>query len=67
MKYKCINKECKEFNIEKSVNMHKIFNKDGSILDKNLQCPECLKDRKIIMENNGLSLITHGRGNVPNK
>ena len=67
MKYKCINKKCKEFNIEKSVSMHKIFNKDGSVLDKNLLCPECLKDREVIIEDSGLSLTTHGRKNVPNK
>jgi hypothetical protein len=68
MKYKCINKECKMYNVEVTTGLHIKYDKNDNEIDMNKPCPSCSQPReRLEEESKGLCTTTHGRNNVPNK
>lgn len=67
MKYNCINKECKMYNVEVTTGLHIRYDRDDNEIDMNMLCPECTEPRKRLQEDKGICTTTHGRKNVPNK
>lgn len=50
-KYKCINKDCSEYDIIKiEYDIYMRYHKDGTITDMHQSCPKCGKIRIIIEE-----------------
>ena len=49
-KYKCINKECPEFDKVISESRTRITIVNGLAIDKYSLCPECGKDREVVRE-----------------
>lgn len=63
--YKCSNKKCKSFNqVIRESNCHIIYKKEGKI-DKTAPCPECGKDREMVVD--GFCTSMHGGGNCCNR
>lgn len=63
-KYKCINKECRAFDkISESIPVHNKYTLNG-VIDLNIECAWCSKDRIIIEENKGLCTSMFGSDNI---
>lgn len=65
-KYKCNNKDCKQYNEIVTANTHIIYKKEGTI-DNGAPCPECGQIREMVFEGLCTSFLPKGNPNLCNK
>ena len=64
-KYKCINKDCSEFDKIVTANTHIVYKKSGPV-DKAAPCPQCGKIREMVDDGLPKSVLTRGNLNIYN-
>lgn len=65
-KYKCNNKDCKEFNKETTANTHIVYKAEGKV-DKAAPCPACGELREMITNEISTTVLAKGNPNICRK